>query len=112
MENKFDTQIRLTDPNVVIGTPIITQSGTQIIPITSITYANLGGSGEYGDVKTFKITDGFKIAGANGTVMNVKPKGFLIDDGKSCKLLQIDDSPLNNIIQKTGEMVSSVTNEN
>ena len=36
----------------------------------------------YGDVKTFREADGFKLAGGNGTVITVKPKGFLVDDGK------------------------------
>lgn len=111
-QNKYDVQNKLVDPNVVVGTPIISKSGSEIIPITAITYVDVGGSGEYGDVKTFKITDEFKIAGASGTIMTIKPKAFIIDDGNGCKLLKIDDTPLNNLIQKTGEIVSSITENN
>lgn len=112
LQNKYDVQSKLVDPNVVVGTPIISKTGSQIIPITAITYIDIGGSGEYGDIKTFKITDEFKIAGASGTVMSIKPKAFIIDDGTGCKLLKIDDTPLNNLIQKTGEFVSSITENN
>ena len=44
-----------------------------------------------GDVKTFKEADGFKIAGGNGAVISVKPQGFLVDDGKSCRLLKMEE---------------------
>ena len=50
---------KVADANIVIGQSIITVSGTQVIPLTSITVVNIGGGGEYGDVKTFKGTDGF-----------------------------------------------------
>ena len=80
---------KVADANIVIGQSIITVSGTQVIPLTSITVVNIGGGGEYGDVKTFKETDGFKLAGGNGSVVTVKPKGFLVDDDKGCRLLKM-----------------------
>ncbi len=96
---------KVADANTVIGQSIITVSGTQVIPLTSITVVNIGGGGEYGDIKTFKETDGFKLAGGNGSVVTVKPKGFLVDDGKGCRLLKMEDEPVNALIEKTGELV-------
>ena len=46
----------LTDVNTVIGKPIITASGCQIIPFSKVTLGNLTGGGEYGDVKVIKET--------------------------------------------------------
>lgn len=100
---------KLADADTVIGKPIITVSGYQVIPLSSVTVINLGGGGEYGDVKTFREADGFKIAGGNGTVVTVKPKGFLVDDGKSCRLLKMEDGPIETLIQKTGEMVRDIS---
>ena len=80
---------KVADADTVIGKSIITVSGTEIIPLSSVTVVNLSGGGEYGDIKTIKETDGFKLAGGNGTVITVKPKGFLIDDGKGCRLLRM-----------------------
>ena len=80
-----------------------------VIPISSVTVINLSGGGEYGDVKTFKEADGFQLAGGNGTVITVKPKGFLIDDGKGCRLLKLDDGAIDTLIDKTGELVHKLT---
>lgn len=100
---------KLADADTVIGDPIITVSGSQVIPLSSITIVNLGGGGEYGDIKTFKEVEGFKLAGGNGTVITVKPKGFLVDDGKGCRLLKMDDGPIETLIEKTGELVHSIS---
>ncbi len=100
---------KVADANTVIGRPIITVSGAQVIPLTSITVVNIGGGGEYGDIKTFRETDGFKLAGGNGSVVTVKPRGFLVDDGRECRLLKMEDEPVNALIEKTGELVRSIT---
>lgn len=100
---------KVADANTVIGQSIITVSGTQVIPLSSVTVVNLSGGGEYGDIKTYKQADGFKIAGGNGSVVTVKPKGFLIDDGKGCRLLRMEDSSIDTLIEKTGDLVHSVT---
>ena len=100
---------KVADANTVIGESIITVSGTQVIPLSSVTVVNLSGGGEYGDIKTYKQTDGFKIAGGNGTVVTVKPKGFLVDDGKGCRLLKMDDAAIDTLIEKTGDLVHSIT---
>jgi uncharacterized spore protein YtfJ len=100
---------KVADANTVVGDSIITVSGAQVIPLSSVTVVNLGGGGEYGDIKTFKETDGFKLAGGNGTVVTVKPKGFLVDDGKGCRLLKIDDAAIDELIDKTGELVHTIS---
>ena len=100
---------KVADADTVVGDPIITVSGSQVIPIASVTVVNIGGGGEYGDVKTFNAADGFKLAGGNGSVVTVKPKGFLVDDGKGCRLLKMEDEPVNALIEKTGELVRNIT---
>ena len=74
----------LVDVISVIGKPILTASGFQIIPFSKITLGNLSGGGEYGDVKVVKETDSFPFAGGSGAVVSMKPMGFIIDDGKTC----------------------------
>lgn len=112
-ENNFDAPSvsieKVADANTVVGKSIITVNGTEIIPVSSITVVNLSGGGEYGDVKTFKEADGFQVAGGNGSVITVKPKGFLIDDGNGCRLLKLDDSALDTLIDRTGELVNKLT---
>lgn len=91
-ERNFDAPTisvdKVADANTVVGKSIITVNGAEIIPLSSVTVVNLSGGGEYGDVKTFREADGFQMAGGSGTVISVKPKGFIIDDGKGCRLLK------------------------
>lgn len=100
---------KVAEADTVIGKSIITISGSEVIPLSSVTVVNLSGGGEYGDVKTFKEADGFQMAGGNGTVISVKPKGFLIDDGKGCRLLKMEDGAIDTLIDKTGELVHKLT---
>lgn len=98
----------LTDVNTVIGKPIITASGCQIIPFSKVTLGNLTGGGEYGDVKVIKETDTFPFAGGSGAVVSMKPMGFLIDDGKNCRILRITEEPIDNLIERAGEIMRDV----
>lgn len=100
---------KVADANTVVGKSIITVNGVEIIPVSSVTVINLSGGGEYGDLRTFREADGFKIAGGNGTVVTVKPKGFLVDDGKGCRLLRLEEGILDNLIDKTGELVNKIS---
>ncbi len=108
----IDTSIQnldgLADVNTVIGTPIITASGYQVIPFSKVTMGNLSGGGEYGDVKVVKETDSMPFAGGSGAVISMKPMGFLIDDGKSCHILRVSDEPLDNLIERAGEIIREV----
>lgn len=112
-QNDFDTPAisidKVADADTVVGKSIITVSGAQIIPLSSVTVVNLSGGGEYGDVKTYKESEGFKLAGGNGTVVTVKPKGFLVDDGTGCKLLKMEEGALDTLVEKTGELVNKLT---
>ena len=98
----------LTDVNTVIGQPITTVSGYQIIPFSKVTLGNLAGGGEYGDIKVIKETNAFPFAGGSGAVVSMKPMGFLIDDGKSCRILRVTDEPFDNLIEQVSEVVRDV----
>lgn len=100
---------KVAGADTVVGKSIVTVSGTEVIPLSSVTVVNLSGGGEYGDIKTFKEADGFQLAGGNGTVITVKPKGFLVDDGTGCRLMKMDDDAIDTLIDKTGELIHKLT---
>ncbi len=100
---------KVAGADTVVGKSIVTVSGTEVIPLSSVTVVNLSGGGEYGDVKTYKEADGFQLAGGNGTVITVKPKGFLVDDGTGCRLMKMEDDAIETLIDKTGELVHKLT---
>lgn len=112
-EKEFDSPAisieKVAGADTVVGKSIVTVSGSEVIPVSSVTVINLSGGGEYGDVKTYKEADGFQLAGGNGTVITVKPKCFLIDDGNGCKLLKVEDGAIDTLIDKTGELVHKLT---
>ena len=95
----------LANVDTVIGKPIITASGFQIIPFSKVTMGSLSGGGEYGDVKVVKETDSMPFAGGSGSVVSMKPMGFIIDDGKNCRLIRVTDQPVDSLIEKASEIV-------
>lgn len=108
IDSSLENLDTLADVNTVIGKPIVTASGFQVIPFSKVTMGNLSGGGEYGDVKIVKETDSLPFAGGSGAVISMKPMGFLIDDGKSCRILRISDEPIDNLIERAGEIIHDV----
>lgn len=105
MEKTAEQLTSLIDVNTVIGKPIISSSGAQIIPFTKVTMGYLSGGGEYGTVKKVKADESAPFAGGAGTVINLKPIGFLIDDGTNCRIVQVSDGSIDNIMNKASELI-------
>ncbi|MBQ5929310.1 MAG: sporulation protein YtfJ [Clostridia bacterium] len=108
IDSSMEKLENIADVNTIIGKPIITASGFQIIPFSKVTLGNLSGGGEYGDVKVVKETDAFPFAGGSGAVISMKPMGFIVDDGKACRIMRITDEPLDNLIERAGEIFRDV----
>ena len=99
----------LTDVDMIIGKPIYTASGFQVIPFSKVTLGNLSGGGEYGDVKIVRETDALPFAGGSAAVVSMKPMGFLIDDGKTCRVIRLTDEPIDNLIEKASDILKNIT---
>lgn len=110
MEKTAERLTGLVDVNTVIGKPIVSASGAQIIPFTKVTMGYLSGGGEYGEVKAIKEDECFPFAGGAGTVINLKPAGFLIDDGVECRIVKITEDPLDGVIEKASELFGKLVN--
>ena len=95
----------MADADIVVGKPITTASGFQIIPFSKVTLGNVTGGGEYGNAKVIKQSGGMPFAGGSSGVISMKPMGFIIDDGTSCRILRITDAPLDNLIERIGEIL-------
>ena len=100
---------RLVDVNLIIGKPITTISGFQIIPFSKITTGSLAGGGEYGDVKALKEGEDPTFAGGNCSVVSMKPMGFIIDDGKDCRMIRVSDDTLDNLVEHAAEILHNIT---
>ncbi|MBE5746706.1 MAG: sporulation protein YtfJ [Clostridiales bacterium] len=99
----------LASVDTVIGKPIVTASGFQLIPFSKITLGNVSGGGEYGDVKIVKETNEFPFAGGSGAVVSMKPLGFIVDDGKTCRIMRVSEEPMDNLIERATDILREIT---
>ena len=99
----------LANVDMVMGKPITTASGYQIIPFSKVTMGCLSGGGEYGDVKVIREIDSMPFAGGSGSVVSMKPMGFIIDDGKSCQMVRVTDEALDSLVEKASDIVRNIT---
>lgn len=105
VENSVRDLSKLVNVDTVIGTPILTASGVQIIPVTKVTMGFLSGGSDIGETKVIKEKESVPFAGGSGAVVSLKPAGFLLDDGKSCRYIHAGDDPLDNLIDKASDLL-------
>ena len=103
---------KFVDADTVVGRPIVTATGFQLIPISKVTVGYLTGGGDFGETKVIKDNESAPFAGGNGAVVSVKPAGFILDDGKSCTYIHANDAPLDNLIDKVSEFFGKFTGQN
>ena len=89
VDTALDNLRGLVDANTVIGTPIVTVSGTTVIPVSKISVGIAGGGNDYSQ----KATDQngkVNFSGGGGTGITMIPLAFLVvsPDG-SVELLNI-----------------------
>ena len=109
LQNSTGSLERLVDVNLMIGKPITTVSGFQVIPFSKVTMGSLAGGGEYGDVKVLKEGEEPSFAGGSGSVISMKPMGFLIDDGSSCRMIRVTDEAMDTLIEHASEILRNIT---
>ena len=105
VENSVRDLSKLVNVDTVIGTPILTASGVQIIPVTKVTMGFLSGGSDIGETKVIKEKESVPFAGGSGAVVSLKPAGFLLDDGKNCQYIHAGDDPLDNLIDKASDLL-------
>ena len=89
-ENKIPEIIRssmenirsMVDANTVVGDPIVTASGTTIIPISKISVGIASGGVDYAPKQEHAPARPQNFGGGGGTGMSVVPVGFLVVDNR------------------------------
>ncbi len=105
MDTAFTRIRNLVDADTVMGTPVTTANGVSIIPISRVSMGFLTGGGEYGEVADAE----FPFAGGSGAGVSVKPLGFLIANGDSVKLVNMDDkNPLDKFLDFIPDVIESL----
>ena len=70
----------VADANTIIGEPIITQSGTTIIPISKVSVGVATGGVDYNAKKENQPSRQQNFGGGGGTGLTMSPVGFLVID--------------------------------
>lgn len=112
MDNAF-TKIRtLVDADTVVGNPVRTEDGVSIIPLSKVTMGFLTGGGEYSDMAQQNLAE-YPFAGGSGAAVSVSPIGFLVSDGKSVKIIKMDDkNPFEKLLNLIPDVVESLVDGN
>ena len=103
----------LSDVNMIMGNAIKGENGEVIIPFSKVTMGVLVGGGEYGKVSIFKKGDDLPYSAGNGSVVSIKPCGFLIKNSTNSdfKVVSVSDSPYEKFIEKASEFLENLKRE-
>ena len=97
----------LIDVNTVVGSPIKTEEGDLVIPVSKVTFGILSGGGEYGKLNIFQKNSDLPYSAGNGAIVSVKPCGFLLKrSGAEYKVLSVSDDALSGVLDKTVDFIS------
>ena len=118
-QNKINETIETTlknlstiiDANTVFGSPLKTESGEIIIPVSKITVGILSGGGEYGKLGIFNSSSDLPFSAGNGAVVSVKPCGFLLKENDKFKLLNVAGNSYEKLIDKVSDFISELKDE-
>jgi sporulation protein YtfJ len=118
-QNKINETIETTlknlstiiDANTVFGSPLKTENGEIIIPVSKITVGILSGGGEYGKLGIFNSSSDLPFSAGNGAVVSVKPCGFLLKENDKFKLLNVAGNSYEKLIDKVSDFISELKDE-
>ena len=52
------------------------------------------------------------VEGGSGAVVSIKPAGFILDDGNGCRYIHAGEDPIDNLIDKTSDLLKSFQRKN
>ena len=98
----------LIDVNTVVGKPINSKDGAIIMPISKVSVAVLAGGGEYGKISVFNRNSDLPYSAGNGAIISVKPCGFLIKENENYKILTVQQTSAEKLIDKATEFIEKI----
>lgn len=93
----------MVDVNTIIGTPIRTDDGITLIPVSKLSFGFASGGSDFA-TKTQKPDADNAFGGASGAGVKIAPVAFLIVKGESVKLLPVAP-PVGNTVDRVVELV-------
>lgn len=111
IETTLKNLAELIDVNTVIGSPIKIGNEELIIPFSKVTVGILAGGGEYGKIGVFQTGRDHPYSAGNGTIVSIKPCGFLIKENGGYKMVGASETPYEKLIEKASEILSGLNND-
>ncbi len=96
----------MLDVNTIIGTPVQTQEGISIIPVSKVSFGFASGGSDFGK----KPENGIKFGGGAGAGATITPVAFLVVNGENVRVLPMVAAP-NTTADRIVEMVPDVINQ-
>lgn len=93
----------MVDVNTIIGTPIRTDDGITLIPVSKLSFGFASGGSDFA-TKNQKPEGDNAFGGAGGAGVNISPVAFLIVKGDTVKLLPVGQ-PAGNTVDRVVELV-------
>ena len=98
----------LSDADVIIGKPIVTPSGSTIIPVSKMTVGFLSGNGEYGKIRLFQPNKNYPSTAAGAGVASVKPCGFLVEKDNDVKYVHCPSDVFEKAYDSVENLIKSI----
>ena len=113
IENSIKDIGALIDVDTVIGKPIIGNNGEYIIPFSKVTFGILAGGGEYGKTSIFKSSSDLPYSAGNGSIISIKPCGFLIKNNNedNFKIVSVSETSYEKFFDKATEVINNIKYE-
>ena len=101
----------MVDVNTIVGTPIHTEDGVTLIPVSRLSFGFASGGSDFAS-KNQKPDAENAFGGGSGAGVNIAPVAFLIVRGDNVKLLPVAPpagSPVDRVVELVPEMFDKVT---
>lgn len=107
MDNAYKSLAQIAGADLILGTPISTEEGTTIIPISKISMGFLTGGGEYA-VAVREVRE-YPFAGGSGTGISVTPIAFLVCSKGKVKIVRMEEkSAFDSVISIIPDLVKGL----
>ncbi len=98
----------IIEVNTVVGSPIVINETTTILPVSRVSVGFVAGGGEL-NTKTKKQE--YPFAGGSGSGFTIEPIGFLVMGDEIKYVTTLNDSPLSEIAKFSNKIISKVLHD-
>ena len=105
MQTALENIKDMIDVNTVIGEPVVTGSGSTVIPVSKVSFGFVAGGGEY----TQNTDPSRPFAGGSGAGVSLQPVGFLSLNPDGVHMLPAQNTlPFEHVVSMLPELIGDM----